>query len=91
MHRVKQQSSTVSVEGLARYRMGVFDRPLNAGDYVSARLCEIGGCEECGESVGADRAFVTSTGYLRCADCIGDDGWTDTSAANAALFGGSNG
>jgi hypothetical protein len=88
MGREKPQPAQVSVLALAWHRLGVDPgTPLNASDFVAARLCEIGGCELCGESISARTAFPAITGFLRCSECVAAEGWFNLNQANADIFG----
>jgi hypothetical protein len=88
MGREKPQPMQVSVLALAWYRLGVDPgTPLNASDFVAVRLCEIGGCELCGESISARTAFPAITGFLRCLNCVTSEGWFSVEQANIDIFG----
>jgi hypothetical protein len=52
----------------------------NGADYEQAGLPMMGGCEHCGASIAAYNAYPSTSGYLRCADCIGDDGYPTADA-----------
>jgi hypothetical protein len=75
---------TVTILTLAEHRLG---REARTGaDFTEAGLPIMGGCEGCGASIAAYNAYPSVTGYLRCADCIGDLGYADAQHANEAIF-----
>jgi hypothetical protein len=53
---------------------------MNGADYQEAGLPIMGGCEHCGASIAAYNAYPSTSGYLRCADCIGPDGYATADA-----------
>lgn len=58
----------------------------NGQDYLDVGLPFIGGCEVCGAAVAAYNSHPSTSGYLRCSTCIGDDGYATVESANAAIF-----
>lgn len=63
------------------------DGGYTAGAYYDVGLDIMGGCECCHASIAAYNAYPSQSGFWRCADCIGDDGWESAEEANAAIFG----
>jgi hypothetical protein len=47
-----------------------------AEDFSSNGVTMLGGCETCGVTIAAYNAYPSKSGYWRCADCIGDHGFT---------------
>jgi hypothetical protein len=47
-----------------------------AHDFYSVGVDITGGCEICGATLAAYNAYPSTSGYWRCADCIGTDGFT---------------
>jgi hypothetical protein len=77
-------SSITSLE-LASHRLEREAR--NGADFEEANIPIMGGCEGCGASLAAYNAYPSTTGFLRCSDCIGELGYPDVEQANAAIFG----
>lgn len=76
---------TITVQELASF---VLNREATTGqDFEQARLPMLGGCEVCGASIAAYNAYPSKSGYLRCADDIGDSGWEVITDAAAGVFG----
>lgn len=47
----------------------------------------MGGCQRCGATLAAYNAYPSKNGYLRCEECLGDNGFTTVEEANKAIFG----
>lgn len=74
----------VTVAELAEYVLG---RPATSeADYVAANLPMLGGCQGCAASIAAFNAYPSTTGFLQCADCIGDRGYETVAEAKAAVL-----
>lgn len=70
---------------LATHRLG---REARTGvDFAQAGVPSTGGCEHCGAPVAAYSAHPSRSGYIRCVDCIDEDGWTDVAQADGEIFG----
>jgi hypothetical protein len=46
-----------------------------AGDFTSAGVEMIGGCQTCAATLAPYNAYPSTSGYWRCADCIGTSGF----------------
>ena len=54
----------------------VGDKDLyTAEDCLASGVDIIGGCQSCGATIAAYNAYPSTSGYWRCADCIGEDGF----------------
>ena len=54
----------------------VGDKDLyTAEDCLASGVDILGGCQGCHASIAAYNAYPSTSGYWRCADCIGDDGY----------------
>jgi hypothetical protein len=78
----------VTIHELAVYR-GL--KTEEDGSYTMADIEEVGlpllsGCENCGASLAAYNAYPSTTGFIRCAGCIGSLGWTTVEEAAIGLF-----
>ena len=51
------------------------DGSYPGGEYVRLGLPIMGGCEGCGATVACYNAYPSYSGYIRCSDCIGDNGY----------------
>lgn len=47
-----------------------------AEDFAKAGVEMIGGCQTCAATLAPYNAYPSRSGYWRCADCIGDDGFS---------------
>ena len=59
-----------------------------ADDFARAGVEMSGGCQICGATIAPCNAYPSKSGYWRCADCIGDDGFAtvaDFTAHEAAI------
>lgn len=45
-------------------------------DFYSNGVDMLGGCQRCEATIAAYNAYPSTSGYWRCADCIGNDGFT---------------
>jgi hypothetical protein len=85
-------TSTVTVLDLAKevFRQNKWLQPeggvWSMGDFNKAGLPMMGGCEVCEASIAAYNAYPSKGGYLRCADCIGEDGWHSSTKAFHDIF-----
>ena len=69
----------------------VGDKPdYPAGDFSRCGVDMLGGCERCHATVAAYNAYPATSGYWRCADCIGDDGYETVAAFRDREFSNSN-
>jgi hypothetical protein len=48
----------------------------SAEDFHSNGVDMLGGCERCHATIAAYNACPSKSGYWRCTDCVGDDGFT---------------
>jgi hypothetical protein len=46
----------------------------------------MGGCCKCEACIAAYNAYPSKSGYLKCGDCIGNDGFDMVEEANKAIF-----
>ena len=46
-----------------------------AEDCLTSGVDIIGGCQTCGATIACYNAYPSTTGYWRCAGCIGEDGF----------------
>ena len=54
----------------------VGDKDLyTAEDCLASGVDILGGCQGCHATIAAYNAYPSTSGYWRCADCIGDDGY----------------
>jgi len=47
----------------------------SAGDFARNGVAMMGGCQCCRAGLAAYNAYPSKSGYWRCADCIGEDGF----------------
>lgn len=69
---------------LAEYRLG--RKPETGADMAEADLAIMGGCQVCGATLAAYNGCPSKSGYWKCENCIGDDGWTSVEEANRDIF-----
>jgi hypothetical protein len=66
----------------------VGDKPLyTAEDCLTSGVDIVGGCQLCAATIACYNAYPSRSGYWRCADCIGEDGFitvADFTTHNAA-------
>jgi hypothetical protein len=48
---------------------------FNAGEFESTGLPFMGGCEICAATVACYNSYPSKSGFIRCRDCIGDEGF----------------
>jgi len=59
-----------------------------AEDCLASGVDILGGCQHCAAAIACYNAYPSTSGYWRCADCIGDDGFAtvaDFTAHEAAI------
>jgi hypothetical protein len=49
-----------------------------AEDCLASGVDILGGCQICAATIAAYNAYPSTSGYWRCADCIGDTGYATT-------------
>jgi hypothetical protein len=54
-------------------------------EYLDRDLPILAGCEECGATLAPYNAYPSVSGYIRCADCLGDGGYESARAFEADL------
>ena len=63
----------------------VGDKPAYpAGDFSSNGVAMMGGCQCCYAMLAAYNAYPSTSGYWRCADCIGDTGFASVEEFTAS-------
>ena len=66
-------------------RSVVGDKDLyTAEDCLASGVDILGGCQGCHATIGCYNAYPSTSGYWRCADCIGDDGFATVADFTAA-------
>ena len=64
----------------------VGDKDLyTAEDCLTSGVDILGGCQSCHATIAAYNAYPSTSGYWRCADCIGDDGFATVADFTASL------
>ena len=64
----------------------VGDKDLyTAEDCLASGVDILGGCQGCHATIAAYNAYPSTTGYWRCADCIGDDGYATVADFTASI------
>lgn len=78
----------VTILELAKYRglQVSEDESFSMGDINAVGLEIMGGCEICQASIACYNAYPSRSGYWRCEDCIGDEGYETVETASAAIF-----
>lgn len=51
------------------------DRGISMGQIEDLGLPFMGGCQTCGASIACSNAYPSRSGFLRCVDDIGDEGY----------------
>ena len=51
------------------------DNCISMAEYERVGLNMLGGCECCGASIAIYNAYPAKSGFWRCSDCIGEDGF----------------
>ena len=65
----------------------VGDKDLyTAEDCLASGVDILGGCHGCQAIIGCYNAYPSTSGYWRCADCIGDDGYATVADFTAAAL-----
>jgi len=65
----------------------VGDKDLyTAEDFMNSGVEMLGGCQGCHATIACYNAYPSTSGYWRCADCIGNDGFVTISDLKASLF-----
>ena len=63
----------------------VGDKDLyTAEDCLASGVDILGGCQGCHATIAAYNAYPSTSGYWRCADCIGNDGYATVADFTAA-------
>lgn len=89
LYRLKRMLGEQEVAGMplpdvaARVESG----SLTAGDLGLVNFAIMGGCERCGASIAAYNAHPSRSGFWRCGDCIGPEGWATVEEADKAIAG----
>ena len=60
---------------------------VSGAEFERVGLPLMGGCECCHSSIAAYNAFPSKSGFIRCADCIGNAGWYDVAQASHEIGG----
>src|ERR1700748_2315983 len=55
-----------------------------AEDCLASGVDILGGCQGCHATIAAYNAYPSTSGYWRCADCIGNDGYAPVAAFTAS-------
>ena len=86
----KAEGRPITFLDLARYRGLRTDEHggASAAAFEEVGLAIFGGCKLCGASLAAYNGYPSKSGWWKCEDCIGDDGWTDVAVADIDLKGG---
>ncbi len=64
----------------------VGDKDLyTAEDCLASGVDILGGCQGCHAVIGCYNAYPSTSGYWRCADCIGEDGYATVADFTASL------
>jgi hypothetical protein len=64
----------ITILDYVKYVVGDKDT-YSAEDCLTAGVDIMGGCQGCHAVIGCYNAYPSTSGYWRCADCIGDDGF----------------
>lgn len=83
-----EEPHAITILELAKFRLAKLDRAteqLNGQDFADVQLQIMGGCADCGASLAAYNAYPSRSGFWKCADDIGDDGWLDVAKADAEI------
>ena len=63
----------------------VGDKDLyTAEDCLASGVDILGGCQGCHATIACYNAYPSTSGYWRCADCIGNDGYATVAAFTAS-------
>ena len=78
------KGNAVTVMEVAEAKLG---RPATTSkDFDEAGLSMFGGGGPCGATIAAYNAHPSRSGYLKCSDCIGGDGFATTAEAVEFIF-----
>jgi hypothetical protein len=75
----------ITVLELAEHRLG--HEASTGADFEEAGLTMMGGCQVCHATLAAYNAYPCKSGYWRCEDHIGDQGYPTAAEANTDIFG----
>lgn len=64
----------ITILDYVRSQVGEEDS-YTAEDFSAAGVAMFGGCEFCSAAIAAYNAYPSTSGYWRCADCIGNAGF----------------
>lgn len=56
------------------------DGSISGAEFDRVGIPLLGGCQGCGESLGAFNGYPSTTGYWRCRGCLGDRGFETVDA-----------
>lgn len=73
----------VTVLEVAEHRLGY--QPENGAQFAEAGFAILGGCGCCGATIAAYNAHPSKSGFWKCGDCIGEDGWNDADTCDFDL------
>lgn len=76
----------ITLHELAIHRGANPNGPEANREYLRVGVPHTAGCESCKAFLEPDAAYPSKTGYVRCADCIGDLGYETVQEANADIF-----
>ena len=76
----------ITILDYVRSRVGE-KRAYSTGDFYSNGVDMLGGCEICHAQIACYNAYPSKSGHWRCADCIGDTGFTTAEEFKTATFG----
>ena len=79
----------ITILELAEFRGAKPDEDGNfsLGEIIKAGVPFFGGCVSCAASIACYNAYPSKSGYLKCKDCIGNDGFETVEDANREIFG----
>ena len=64
----------------------VGDKDLyTAGDFLKSGVEMLGGCQGCAATIACYNAYPSTSGYWRCADCIGTSGYATVADFTASM------
>lgn len=79
----------ITIHDLAVYRLKQLGRTvgdvMTGQDFADVKLQIMGGCQDCGASLAAYNAYPSKSGFWKCEDDIGDQGWLDVAKADAEI------
>jgi hypothetical protein len=74
----------ITIKDLASHRLGF--EASNGQHFYDAGLDILGGCAGCEASLAAYNGYPSKSGYWKCKDCIGPNGWDTVESANKDIF-----